>query len=277
MTNFEFIKFSSSKLARLEIALTGLSHLAEFYNSAIFALIIGGFMKKWIVTVIVIVSLGGAYYFFGDNTQPQSPVNKRSVVTSASSSFDKSYAENVEHSTAQGLPAKEVLNIDQAPGDSEQTTSDLATDEMARHATDKQFFSDFETEHDVDSSFVNSEGAIYQEALITAFKEDFSGFIEKLNLMGKGQSAIENEMLIADSIRRELDSFVSNQNVSCAGRICAITLTYLENTDSEQLQKLHNSGSFYSFYNNSVDTDGNPQLKAILVAAPDPSQLRIVR
>lgn len=234
-------------------------------------------MKYWIVTLIVIISLGGAYYYFKDNKHPQSSVEKRSVVPSISDSLDKSHVGNVEHPANQGLSAKKLINNHQAPQDDEPNTSVLPTEEITKYTTERQFFSDYQTEYDVESSFINNEDAIYQSALVTAFREDFSGFIEKLNLVNKGQNAIENEMLLAESIRRDLGALVSNENVSCAGRVCAITLTYLEDTNSDQLQQLHKSGSYYSFYNHSVDSSGNPLLKAILVAAPDPSQLRIVR
>lgn len=158
------------------------------------------------------------------------------------------------------------------------TVTNEASSTSASKSAESPFFQSFSTENDINNAYIRQDDAIYQSTLISSFKtQDFAELIESLNLVSKSSDSLENEQQLGAYLTQQYGSVISNEKYSCAGRICAVMFNYLADTDKEKLKNLHNYGTHYSFYNESVDEYDNPVMKAIFVSTDDPSKLTVAR
>jgi hypothetical protein len=202
------------------------------------------------------------------NTQPAKIELIPGVLPNASNNPEPDTKEHSSASTANQLRSEVSNNTE----DSNAFITELAK------PTESAFLKSFNTEQQINDTYINQDDAIYQSALITSFKtEDFSTIIASLNSVEKNSNATENELKLGNTLMQQYGSTISNEKYSCAGRICAVMFNYPPDTDKEKLRNLHNYGSHYSFYNDSIDEYGNPVMKAIFVSTDDPSKLTIAR
>ena len=145
-------------------------------------------------------------------------------------------------------------------------------------SAEQPFYQSLGTEQDINSAYIRQDDAIYQTTLLNSFKaQDFAELIESLSAVERGSDSLENEQQLSSYLMQQYGSIISNEKYSCAGRICAVMFNYLPDADKEKLKNLHNYGTHYSFYNDSIDEYDNPVMKAIFVSTDDPSKLTIVR
>lgn len=131
------------------------------------------------------------------------------------------------------------------------------------------------TEEKINSYFFSKNESIYERSITSTFSGNFSSFIDALSNLDRGSESLENEIKLMVKISRELRGHTFNEKLSCAGRVCAVLLSHSDKLDSKEIDRIHNFGSFYSFYNKSTDESGNNQTKIILLSTPDPSQLTL--
>lgn len=139
------------------------------------------------------------------------------------------------------------------------------------------FYEKYQSENDINKDFISDNGSVYENSLAAAFTGDFLGFIDSLKALQKGSEAFENEMKLNEELYKQLGNSVFEEKLSCAGKLCAVTLKYFDEIDKGALNSVHKFGTFYSFYNYSNDNNGNKQVKLILLSTSDSSNLTLAR
>lgn len=147
------------------------------------------------------------------------------------------------------------------------------------HRADPEpFYSKLTTESEINSYFIRNDDAIYEKTLVSSFQtQDFNQFIMSLDSIANDYTAIENEQQLSNYLLQHYGSRINNERYSCAGRICAVSFNYASNSDTNSFKTLNEAGSYFSFYNTSLDEHGNPVMKAILITTEAPESLTIAR
>lgn len=236
-------------------------------------------MKAWSISVVVLVVSLSLFLIFRKNFNSK---NSMEELNQDFRSAESNFKSVKDYSLANTKPKEGVKSSDVQNSPStglENNTSPDYTSPVSE-VSSKNFYEEYQSENDINSDFISDSGEVYENSLVAAFSGDFLSFIDSIQTLEKGNEAFENQMKLNEELYRQLGNSVFDEKLSCAGKLCAVTLKYfdeIDEIDENALNSIHKFGTFYSFYNYSSDNNGNKQVKLILLSTPDSSNLTLAR
>jgi len=121
--------------------------------------------------------------------------------------------------------------------------------------------------HVFSEEFVSTEDGkefVSKKALDDVFKNDTSILLKRM-------SDIEYEFIL-----NELkDVTILQQDLECAGKVCALELTYTQSSNQASIDTLSSFSKNYSFQQFTETESGDKKLKALYIETEDPSLLTL--
>ncbi|GIU20409.1 hypothetical protein [Shewanella sp. MBTL60-007] len=154
-----------------------------------------------------------------------------------------------------------------------QTSDDSPTITNVESDNSPNLYFELNDETAINTLFVNEAGAIERKALVDVLTRGMNDFIEQVsNLPANSEFAIERQNKLNQQLLQLNNMALYEQNIGCAGRICALSITTNELTEANK-KLIQNFDSNLSFVNTSENATGELEFKAIYIYTEDPSQL----
>lgn len=131
--------------------------------------------------------------------------------------------------------------------------------------------------HVFSEEFVSTEDGkefVSKKALDDVFKNDTSILLQRMSDIEYSEIAQIRKDKLNDFILNELkDVTILQQDLECAGKVCALELTYTQSSDQASVDTLSSFSKNYSFQQITETESGDKKLKALYIETEDPSLL----
>lgn len=128
--------------------------------------------------------------------------------------------------------------------------------------------------------FVSTEGGkefVSTKALDDVFKNDTSILLQRMSNIEYSEIAQIRKDKLNDFILNELkDVTILQQDLECAGKVCALELTYTQSSNQASIEALSSFSKNYSFQQFTETESGDKKLKALYIETEDPSLLTLL-
>lgn len=144
-----------------------------------------------------------------------------------------------------------------------------------KQATDFIEKTSFDSAKELDSFYLLDDGSISRQNLEYSFlAENFESIVEKIRNLTEDENSIKREAALSSNLYDNFGTSISDEQYSCAGKICALTLKYTS-LSKQDLQGIEEFSKNYSFTNVSENEHGESIYKALFIETKDPSKLRV--
>ena len=127
--------------------------------------------------------------------------------------------------------------------------------------------------------FVSTENGkefVSKKALDDVFKNDTSLLLQRMSDIEYSEVAQIRKDKLNEFIINELkDVTILQQDLECAGKVCAIELTYTQSSNQASIDTLSSFSKNYSFQQFTETESGDKKLKALYIATDNPSGLSL--
>lgn len=127
--------------------------------------------------------------------------------------------------------------------------------------------------------FVSTEDGkefVSKKALDDVFKTETSQLLERMSNIEYSEIAQIRKDKLNEFILNELkDVTILQQDLECAGKVCALEVTYTQSSNQASIDTLSSFSKNYSFQQFTETESGDKKLKALYIATEDPSQLTL--
>lgn len=122
----------------------------------------------------------------------------------------------------------------------------------------------------------NGKEFISKNALDSVFKNDTSRLLKQMSeIVYSEEALLRKEQLNAFILDELKDVNILQQDLDCAGKICALELTYTQSSNQKSIDTIFSFSKNYSFQEFTETENGDKKLKALYIATEDPSQLTL--
>lgn len=133
--------------------------------------------------------------------------------------------------------------------------------------------------HAFSEEFVSTEDGkefVSKRALDDVFKTETSQLLERMSNIEYSEIAQIRKDKLNEFILNELkDVTILQQDLECAGKVCALELTYTQSSNQASIDTLSSFSKNYSFQQFTETESGDKKLKALYIETEDPSQLTL--
>ncbi|WP_076922731.1 hypothetical protein [Pseudoalteromonas sp. SK20] len=127
--------------------------------------------------------------------------------------------------------------------------------------------------------FVSTEDGkefVSKKALDDVFKNDTSILLKRMSDIEYSEIAQIRKDKLNEFILNELkDVTILQQDLECAGKVCALELTYTQSSNQASIETLSSFSKNYSFQQFTETENGDKKLKALYIATDNPSGLSL--
>lgn len=127
--------------------------------------------------------------------------------------------------------------------------------------------------------FVSTEDGkefVSKKALDDVFKNDTSILLKRMSDIEYSEIAQIRKDKLNEFILNELkDVTILQQDLECAGKVCALELTYTQSSNQASIETLSSFSKNYSFQQFTETESGDKKLKALYIETEDPSLLTL--
>ncbi|KPH93328.1 hypothetical protein AMS58_17985 [Pseudoalteromonas porphyrae] len=117
---------------------------------------------------------------------------------------------------------------------------------------------------------------VSKKALDDVFKNDTSLLLQRMSDIEYSEVAQIRKDKLNEFIINELkDVTILQQDLECAGKVCALELTYTQSSNQKSIDTISSFSKSYSFQEFTETENGDKKLKALYIATEDPSQLTL--
>lgn len=133
--------------------------------------------------------------------------------------------------------------------------------------------------HVFSEEFVSTEDGkefVSKKALDDVFKNDTSILLQRMSDIEYSEIAQIRKDKLNEFILNELkDVTILQQELDCAGKVCALELTYTQSSNQASIEALSSFSKNYSFEQFTETESGDKKLKALYIATDNPSGLSL--
>ncbi|WP_372762780.1 hypothetical protein [Pseudoalteromonas sp.] len=133
--------------------------------------------------------------------------------------------------------------------------------------------------HAFSEEFVSTEDGkefVSKKALDNVFQTDTSQLLARMSEIDYSEQAqLRKEQLHSFILAELKDVHILQQELDCAGKVCAVELTYTQNSNQASIDTLSNFATNYSFQQFTETENGDKKLKALYIATDNPSGLTL--
>jgi len=133
--------------------------------------------------------------------------------------------------------------------------------------------------HVFSEEFVSTEDGkefVSKKALDEVFKNDTSILLQRMSDIEYSEIAQIRKDKLNEFILNELkDVTILQQDLECAGKVCALELTYTQSSNQASIETLSSFSKNYSFQQFTETENGDKKLKALYIATDNPSGLSL--